>query len=128
MLAMLSGFFGLLALLLAGIGLYGVTSHAVSRRRAEIGIRMALGASSGGVVRLAIGRVAVLVALGVALGAAGSLWASRLVASLLYGLAPHDAGTFAGAALALTAIAAIAAAAPAWRAARLDPARVLRND
>ena len=79
---MLSGFFGALALMLAAIGLYGVTSHAVARRRAEIGVRMALGADASRVVRLMLGRVAGLVMIGVLAGSAVSAWASRFVAFL----------------------------------------------
>src|SRR6202166_2124201 len=74
--ATLSGFFGALALLLAGLGLYGITAYAVARRRAEIGIRMALGAAPAGIVRLVLGRVSLLVGLGVTLGAGVSLGAS----------------------------------------------------
>ena len=81
--AMLSGFFGALALLLAGLGLYGVTAYAVARRRTEIGIRMALGAPPAGVVRLVLSRVLLLVGLGVLVGASLSLWASTFVATLL---------------------------------------------
>jgi putative ABC transport system permease protein len=125
--AMLSAFFGGLALLLAGLGLYGVTSYAVSRRRTEIGIRMALGAAPGGVVRMVLGRVAMLVGLGVALGTGAGLWASRFVAALLYGLEPRDPFTIAGAAVILAAIGALAGLIPALRASRIDPARVLRE-
>ena len=85
--ARLSMFFGGLALLLARSGLYGVTSYAVNRRRTEIGIRMALGADPSGVVLFVLRRVATLVAIGVVAGAALSLWASRFIATLLYGLA-----------------------------------------
>jgi predicted permease len=127
LLAMLSGFFGALALLLAGIGLYGVTSYAVSRRRAEIGIRMALGADRRGVIRLVLGRVAVLVGLGVLAGGGLSLWASRYAESLLFGLPPRDPATFAAAAIVLGAVGALAGWLPARRASRLDPARVLRE-
>jgi predicted permease len=125
--AMLSGFFGALALLLSGLGLYGVTAYAVARRRTEIGIRMALGAAPAGVVRLVLARVAMLVGIGVATGAGLSLWASTLIASLLYGLAPRDPGTFALAALVLLAVAMLAGWLPAYRASRLDPAEVLRE-
>jgi ABC-type antimicrobial peptide transport system permease subunit len=96
--AVLAGFFGVLVLLLAGLGLYGVTAYAVARRRGEIGIRMALGAQTAGIARLVLSHVAFLVSVGVLIGIAGSLWASRFVASLLYGLAPHDPATFVGAA------------------------------
>jgi len=127
MIAMLSGFFGALALLLAGLGLYGVTSYAVTRRRAEIGIRMALGAPPGGVVRLVLARVALLVAVGVALGAGVSLWASTYVSTLLFGLQPRDPGTLAGSAAVLAVVGAVAGWLPAHRAARIDPAEVLRD-
>jgi ABC-type antimicrobial peptide transport system permease subunit len=125
--AMLSGFFGGLALLLAGLGLYGVTSYAVSRRRTEIGIRMALGAAPGSVVRMVLTRVALLVGIGIVLGAGTSLWASRFVTTLLYGLEPRDPVTFGIAAFVLAAIGAMAGWIPAHRAARIDPARVLRD-
>jgi putative ABC transport system permease protein len=125
--AMLSGFFGGLALLLAGLGLYGVTSYAVSRRRTEIGIRMALGAAPNGVVRMVLRRVALLVGIGVALGAGISVWASRFVTTLLYGLQPRDPATLVLAALVLSLIGAMAGWIPALRAARIDPARVLRE-
>jgi putative ABC transport system permease protein len=125
--AMLSGFFGGLALLLAGLGLYGVTSYAVSRRRTEIGIRMALGAAPRGVVGMVLMRVAVLVAIGVVLGSAAGLWASKFVTTLLFGLPARDPVTFAGAALVLAAIGTLAGWIPAMRAARIDPAIVLRE-
>jgi ABC-type antimicrobial peptide transport system permease subunit len=128
MLAMLSGFFGALALLLAGLGLYGVTSYAVSRRRREIGVRIAPGAAPGRVQQLVLSRVSVLVVLGVIIGGMASLWASRFVATLLYGLHPRDPRTFVGAVVVLATVAALAAWLPAWRASRIDPAVVLRYE
>lgn len=125
--AMLSGFFGALALLLAAIGLYGVTSYAVSRRRTEIGIRMALGADAGGIVRLVLRRLALLVGAGVIAGAAISVWASRFVGTLLYGLEPRDPATFVSAAAVLMLVGALAGWLPARRAASIDPAQVLRE-
>jgi len=125
--AILAGFFGALALLLAGLGLYGVTSYAVSRRRTEIGIRMALGAAPAGVVRLVLSRVSMLVGLGVLIGAGISSWASQFVATLLYGLEPRDPATLVGSAAVLTAVGAVAGWLPARRAARIDPAEVLRD-
>jgi putative ABC transport system permease protein len=127
--AVLSAFFGGLALLLAGIGLYGVMSYAVSRRRTEIGIRMALGAGPARAVRLVLSRVAVLVGLGVGCGAALSWWAAKFLvsSSLIYGVKPRDGGTLLTAALVLSAIGAVAGYLPARRAARIDPARVLRE-
>jgi len=125
--AVVTGFFGSLALLLAGLGLYGVTSYAVTRRRAEIGIRMALGAEPTGVVRLVLVRVFVLVALGVMIGTAVSWWSSQFIASLLYDLQPHDAVTLVSAAITLTMVGAVAGWLPAHRASRIDPAQVLRD-
>jgi ABC-type lipoprotein release transport system permease subunit len=125
--ALLTGFFGTLALLLAGLGLYGVTSYAVTRRRAEIGIRMALGAEPGGVVRLVLVRVFGLVALGVISGTAVSWWSAQFIASLLYDLQPRDPVTLMSAAVTLTAVGAIAGWLPAFRASRIDPAQVLRD-
>jgi putative ABC transport system permease protein len=124
---MLSGYFGALALLLAALGLYGVTSHAVSRRRTEIGVRMALGAAPQRVIRMVLARVTRLVALGMLVGVFVSLWASTFVATLLYGLAPRDPVTLIGASVTLAAVGAVAGWLPARRASRLDPAEVLRE-
>jgi putative ABC transport system permease protein len=125
--AMLSGFFGGLALLLAGLGLYGVTSYAVSRRRGEIGIRMALGAAPESVIRLVLGRVSALVGIGIAVGAGLSLWGAQFVSTLLYGLEPRDPATLVASAGVLAAVGAIAGWLPARRASRIDPAEVLRD-
>ncbi len=129
--ALLSGFFGGLALLLAGLGLYGVTSYAVGRRRTELGIRMALGAEPGGVVRLVLRRVAMLVgmgiALGIGLGILAGATAAKFITGMLYGLEPKDPLTFAAAAVTLSLVGALAGWIPARRASRVDPALVLRQ-
>jgi predicted permease len=128
MIAWLSGFFGVLALLLAALGLYGVTAYAVSRQRTEIGVRLALGAPSGAVVRLVLSRVTLLVGLGIAAGAAVSVWMSRFVATLLYGIESRDPVTLAAAAGILALVGAIAGWLPAHRASRIDPLEVLRSN
>jgi putative ABC transport system permease protein len=125
--AALAAFFGMLGLVLSAVGLYGLTAYAVVSRRAEIGIRMALGASSDGLVRLMLRHVAWLVGWGIAIGACLSAWASTLVRSLLYGLEPRDPVTFAGSALLLVVVASIAAWLPARGAARIDPMSLLRD-
>jgi predicted permease len=125
--ASLSGFFGLLALLLAGVGLYGVTAYRVSQRRPEIGIRMALGAGRGAIVRLVLSRVIWLVLTGLVMGTAGSALLSGLIEGLLYGVTPRDSATLASAVLILIAAVALAAGLPAHRASRIDPWTVLRD-
>jgi putative ABC transport system permease protein len=127
LMAQLAAFFGGFSLLLAGIGLYGVTAYAISRRRAEIGIRMALGAAPRGVVRLVAGQVTMLVATGIGVGAALSLWAARFVGGLIYGLQPRDPSTLIGAVIVLSVTAALAGWVPVRRAVRTDPAAVLRE-
>jgi predicted permease len=128
MLAMLSGFFGLLALLLAAIGLYGVISYSVARRRREIGVRIALGATRTRIIRMALGEVGRLVVIGVALGAALSLAMTQFVSKFLYGVEPNDPATLALSALTLAAISLGAALLPAWRAAHVDPLVALREE
>jgi hypothetical protein len=125
--AIMSGFFGALALLLAGLGLYGIVAHAVSARRTEIGLRMALGAQPTGIVRLVFHRVGALIAVGIGLGLVGSLWAAQFVTSLLFHVETRDPMTFSGTAAVLIAVGVLAAWVPARRAARLDPATVLRE-
>jgi len=125
--ATLSGFFGGLALLLAAIGLYGVMSHSVNRRRTEIGIRMALGADPAVIQRFVLRRVVVLLGLGVAAGLALSVSASGFVQTMLFQLDAQDPVTIGGAALTLVLVAVTAAWIPARRAARLDPSAVLRE-
>jgi putative ABC transport system permease protein len=124
--ALLSAFFGGLALLLAMIGLYGVTAYGVARRQGEIGIRTALGAQPRSVVWLVLREVAVMLAIGTLIGLGASLVAGRLVASLLYQVKPYDAAPLAVAAVVLGISTGIAAYLPAHRAARLDPMAALR--
>jgi putative ABC transport system permease protein len=125
--AMLATAFGVLALLLAGLGLYGVTSYAVARRRPEIGVRLALGARPSAVVSLVLSRVFSLIGIGVLTGLGLSLWMTQFVATLLFGLEPRDPATFAGAAAILALVGIIAGLVPALRASRIDPVSVLRE-
>jgi ABC-type antimicrobial peptide transport system permease subunit len=127
-LAMLSGFFGALALLLAVIGLYGIMAYNVARRRNEIGIRMALGSARSRVLRMVLGEASWLIGIGLVLGAVLAWAGTRLVASFLYGLSPRDATTFIASA-ALLGLAGLAACAlPAWRASRVEPMSALREE
>jgi putative ABC transport system permease protein len=128
LIAMLSTFFGGLALVLAAVGLYGLVAHSVRARQREIGLRMALGAVPSSIVRLVFFRVGVLIAAGLVAGAAGSLWAARFVETLLFRLDARDPMTFAGAAAVLVAVGVLAAWIPTRRAARLDPVAALRAD
>jgi len=127
LIAGLAAFFGGLALLLAALGLYGVTAYSVGRRRAEIGIRMALGAGAGGVVRLVLRRVAWLIVIGVVLGGFLSLWASSSMTTLLFGVTPRDPLSFVFAAAALAVAGGAAGWLPARRASRIDPLEALRE-
>jgi len=127
LLALLSGYFGSFALLLGAIGVYGVTAHAVNRRRTEIGIRMAIGASAPAVVRLVVSRVVVRAAIGVVLGCLLSLWGSRLIQALLFNTEFRDPSVLATSILALVFVTALAAWMPARRASRIEPAIVLRE-
>jgi predicted permease len=127
-LAMLSAFFGALALLLAALGLYGLVAYAVARQRREIAIRIALGAPPLGVVAGVLARVLALIGVGVAFGAALSLWSGRFFAALLYGIEPTDVSVFVGAALILAIGGAAVAWLPARHAARIDPAVALRYE
>jgi ABC-type antimicrobial peptide transport system permease subunit len=102
-------------------------SDAVASRRTEIGIRMALGAPGARVVGLVVGRLSLLVGCGVLVGAGVSVWASRFVGSLVYGLEPGDPATLTGSMLLLVSVAGLAAWLPARRAVRIDPASVLRE-
>ncbi|HLW82789.1 MAG TPA: ABC transporter permease [Candidatus Acidoferrales bacterium] len=128
LMATLCGFFGALAVLLAAIGLYGVISYTVAQRTNEIGIRMALGAQRSGVIRLILGEVAVLIAIGVVVGAGLTLAGSKAASSLLFGLKARDPLTLALAAILLAAIGFAASFIPARRASRLDPISALRYE
>jgi putative ABC transport system permease protein len=128
MLALLSGIFGAVALALAMLGLYGVMAYSVARRRAEIGVRIALGADNSRVLRMVLGDVARVVAIGIALGAAGALASGKLMTSFLFGLAPADPQVLGAAAALLSVVALGAGLIPALRAARVDPVAALRED
>lgn len=127
LLAMLSGYFAAFALLLGAVGVYGVAAHAVSGRRTEIGVRMALGATGGAIRRLILGHVGLLCGLGLIAGALLILWSGRLVRSLLFGVEPWDFFSLLASALALIMVGLLAAWIPARRASRVEPAVVLRE-
>jgi ABC-type antimicrobial peptide transport system permease subunit len=126
--ATLSAAFGVLATLLAVIGLYGVMAFTVTRRTREIGVRMALGAVQGDVVWLVMREVLVLVGAGIVLGLAGAWGLGRLVSSQLYGVTANDPATIAGAAVLLAAVALVAGYVPARRATRVNPVLALRYE
>jgi predicted permease len=126
--AQLTGSFGLLALLLAAVGLYGLLAYAVAQRTSEIGIRTALGAEPAAVVRLMLAGGMRLVTAGILIALPVAWWASRLVAALLYGIKPFDAGTVAAAVAILFLVALAACFVPAQRAAKVDPMGALRQD
>ena len=126
LMATLSGFFGVVALLLACLGLYGVVSHAVGRRTSEIGIRLALGATRGGVLGMILRESLALVSAGLAIGTLLTLGGGRLVAARLFGVQASDPQTMAMAMLTMIAVATLAALVPASRASRVDPMVALR--
>jgi predicted permease len=126
--AMMFGVFGILALLLAGVGLYAVIAFAVTRRTRELGIRTALGARATDVARLVLGEGIRVTLAGVALGLALSLALGRVVEALLFGASPRDPLVFAVVSFTLVAVAALASLLPAWRAARVDPVVALREE
>jgi predicted permease len=128
LLAQLLGAFGVLALLLAAVGTYGVLSYMVTERRREIGIRIALGAARSSVVALVMKQGLQLTIIGVIGGLAGALGLNRLIGSVLFGVQPTDPTTLGAVIMTITLVAAGACWLPAWRASRLDPNVVLRTD
>ena len=125
--AMVSGFFGALAVLIAALGLYGVTSHSATRRAGEMGIRRALGATRAHVLGLVLGRSLTLTVVGIAVGLAGAAALTRSLRSLLFGLTPFDLPTFIGVAVLFAIVATLSALVPAHRAANVDPLVALRD-
>lgn len=128
LIARLSTFFGMLALLLSCIGLYGLLAYEVARRTREIGIRMALGAKSINVMRLVIGQALALTLAGAAIGIGAALAVTRFLNSLLYGVKPADPVTFIAVAFVLAAVALLACYIPARRAMKVDPMVALRYE
>ena len=124
----LTGFFGILALVLACVGLYGIMAYNVARRTREIGIRMALGAEKRDVLRLVVGQGFRLVIIGLSVGVVGALGVTRFLSSLLYGVRPTDPLTFIAVSLIFTAVALLASYVPARRAMRVDPMVALRYE
>jgi ABC-type antimicrobial peptide transport system permease subunit len=122
------GAFGVLAAMLAVTGIYGIASYSVSRRRREIGIRMAIGARAGDVLRFVLGRTAILVLAGAALGLAGGIAASAVLAKVVYGASSHDPSVLAAVTLSMAAVALGSVASPARKAISVDPQQALRMD
>jgi len=126
--AALAGPAGLLAALIAAIGLYGVMAYSVSRRTQEIGIRMAIGATPGDILRLAARQGLVLAGVGIVIGLVVALASSRLVSILLFGVTPTDPAVFIGVPLLMSVVAGLACYIPARRALRVDPLIALRQE
>jgi predicted permease len=120
--------FSMMAVVLASVGIYGVMHYSVAQRTHEIGVRMALGARPGNVVRMVIGQGIMLAVMGLGAGMAGAWWLTRQLASLLFGVTATDPVTFVAVAIVLTIVAILASAIPAMRAARVDPLTALRCD
>jgi putative ABC transport system permease protein len=126
-LLLLASFAGL-ALLLAAVGIYGVLSYTVRRRVREIGIRMALGASHTDILKMVVTDGMKPILVGIAIGIAGALALSRVIASLIFGIRPSDPLTFTGVACLLIAVGILANLLPAYRATRVEPVRTLRDE
>jgi predicted lysophospholipase L1 biosynthesis ABC-type transport system permease subunit len=125
--AELTSAFGVLALLLAALGLYGTTSYGISRRTAELGLRMALGAERASVLTMVLREALAVVLIGAAVGAPLAFAAARSVGTLLYGVPPADVLSYAGAAVVLVTVSAVAAYLPAYRASRIEPLAALNR-
>ncbi len=128
LMAILAGVFGGLAATLATLGLYGVIAYMVARRRNEIGVRVALGADRGRIIRLVLREAVVLLALGLVIGTGLALWAGRAAGALLFGLKPYDPAALASAVVLLALVALIASYWPAFRASRVEPMSALREE
>jgi predicted permease len=126
--ALLLAIFAATALALAVVGIFGVMSYSVTQRSRELGLRTALGARSGQVLGMVLRQAGALVGAGLAVGLLGALWLGRYLEALLFGIAPNDAPTLAGVAVGLAAVAALACAVPARRAAAVDPVVALRSE
>jgi len=124
----LIGLFGILALLLAGVGIYGVIAYSVTQRTREIGIRVALGASRSAILRWVLKQGMILTVVGIAVGLIGAFLLTRLLRSLLFGVAPTDIVTYGALAILLTVVALIACYVPARRATKVDPLIALRYE
>ena len=124
----LLGCFAAIAVLLAGVGIFGVASSAVAERTKEIGVRIALGATRPVILRQLVGEMMALAAVGVALGSAGMLVLTRLIRSMLFGVGAADMTTYVGVAALLGAVVLFAACVPARRAMRIDPIVALRSE
>jgi len=128
MIASILGGFGLFGLALAAIGIYGVIAYSVSQRKHEIGIRVALGATSGNALALVLRKGARLAAAGLVIGIPAALAASRAIGSLLYGVSPRDVTVFVGTPVVLVVVSLAATYLPARRAAKVDPLEALRSE
>jgi ABC-type antimicrobial peptide transport system permease subunit len=128
LMATLSGFFGVLATILAMVGLYGVVSYMVARRRNEIGVRMALGANRNNILLMVLREAAILLGIGLAIGTGLALAAGTAAASMLYGLNPRDPLTLGAAIAGMAGVAMLASLLPAHRAATVHPVEALREE